>query len=432
LLPARALSSISRSLRQIVDRPGQPGSETSGADQQGSEVAMPSRTSASRIPPDRASHPAAPAIRRARCVATFALAFALAQAAPAAGLQRSFVATSGNDAAACARVSPCRSFAAAIGKTAAGGEVVVLDSGGYGPVTIAQSVTISAPDGVYAGISVLAGDGVTVDAPADAVVVLRGLAINGQGGASAVVLVNGAVLRVERCRLASMSDSGIVAQLAAGAELQVVDTSVERNANAGIRASGPGRVVLTDVRVAGNGAFGLLLQDGPAAALRRASLEQNNWGIGAFATTADVLLDVRDSRVFSNSRHGVWTQSAGAGTNSVSAIVSDSEIVRNNQSASVPSGGVFAQANLATSVSLSLVRDRIADNHGAGVYVDLEFPTLGASAVAFIKESVIQGNTGYGVTTTGLATAYTSGDNTIARNAGGDLNGNVVADPNVY
>ena len=32
--------------------------------------------------------------------------------------------------------------------------MIVLDSAGYGPVTITQSVSITAPPGVFAGISV--------------------------------------------------------------------------------------------------------------------------------------------------------------------------------------------------------------------------------------------------------------------------------------
>jgi hypothetical protein len=64
--------------------------------------------------------------------------------------------------------------------TAANGEIVVLDSGGYGRVTIDKSVSIVAPPGIYAGISVFAGqDGVTIFTPG-ITVVLRGLTINGR------------------------------------------------------------------------------------------------------------------------------------------------------------------------------------------------------------------------------------------------------------
>ena len=51
-----------------------------------------------------------------------------------AGGQRTFVASTGDDGDPCSLSLPCRSFAAAILQTNAGGEVVVLDSGGYGRI----------------------------------------------------------------------------------------------------------------------------------------------------------------------------------------------------------------------------------------------------------------------------------------------------------
>jgi hypothetical protein len=56
--------------------------------------------------------------------------------------QRSFVsAEKGSDANLCTRQQPCRNFAAAVVQTDPGGEIVALDSGGYGVVSITQSVS---------------------------------------------------------------------------------------------------------------------------------------------------------------------------------------------------------------------------------------------------------------------------------------------------
>jgi hypothetical protein len=74
--------------------------------------------------------------------------------------QRAFVASYGTDvntAANCSLASPCRGFAAAATVTDANGEIIVLDSAGYGPVTITKSISIIAPAGVYAGITVFSG-----------------------------------------------------------------------------------------------------------------------------------------------------------------------------------------------------------------------------------------------------------------------------------
>jgi hypothetical protein len=45
---------------------------------------------------------------------------------------RTFVASTGSDSDPCSRVDPCRTFQAAVDATAAGGEVVALDSAGFG------------------------------------------------------------------------------------------------------------------------------------------------------------------------------------------------------------------------------------------------------------------------------------------------------------
>ena len=81
-----------------------------------------------------------------------------------AQVQRTFVSGAGNDANPCSRTAPCRTFGAAMAQTNAGGEVYVLDSAGYGPFTINKSVSIVAPLGVTAGISVFSGDGIDINA----------------------------------------------------------------------------------------------------------------------------------------------------------------------------------------------------------------------------------------------------------------------------
>jgi hypothetical protein len=91
------------------------------------------------------------------------LALVLASVAQAQ-VQRTFVSGLGSDSNPCSRTAPCRTFTQAISQTNTGGEVYVLDSAGYGAFTIAKSVTIVAPQGVVAGISVFSGDGIDVNA----------------------------------------------------------------------------------------------------------------------------------------------------------------------------------------------------------------------------------------------------------------------------
>lgn len=95
---------------------------------------------------------------------------------------RTWVSGVGDDANPCSRTAPCKTFAGAISKTAAGGEIDVLDDGGFGAVTITKSITING-GGHVAGILVAATDGVIINAAVTDVVILRGLTFTGFLGA---------------------------------------------------------------------------------------------------------------------------------------------------------------------------------------------------------------------------------------------------------
>ena len=94
---------------------------------------------------------------------------------------RTFVASSGLDTSAYSRTQPCRSFGVAIAAVVTDGEVIVLDSAGYGPATISKGVSIIAPAAVYAGITVTSTDGFLLNAPG-AIINLRGLSFTNLGG----------------------------------------------------------------------------------------------------------------------------------------------------------------------------------------------------------------------------------------------------------
>jgi hypothetical protein len=166
-----------------------------------------------------------------------ALVAAACGANVACAAQRTFVASYGNDANACSRVSPCRSFAAAMSHTDDGGEVTVLDSAGYGTVAISQSVSLIAPGGVYAGITALAGDnGIEIDA-AGVRVTLRGLHVNGLAGSSTGInFVQGAALHVERCAISGFDIAGLYVR--AEGEVFVRDSSLQRISGDAIRVGG--------------------------------------------------------------------------------------------------------------------------------------------------------------------------------------------------
>src|SRR5438045_5807724 len=101
---------------------------------------------------------------------TFAVRFCviLSLAAPASAQNnRSAVSVNGSDLNACTVASPCRSFTAAMAHTNPGREVTALDSGGYGPFTISQDVTVAGAPGVYAAMTVPTGNGIDVNGPSN-------------------------------------------------------------------------------------------------------------------------------------------------------------------------------------------------------------------------------------------------------------------------
>lgn len=122
------------------------------------------------------------------------------KSAPAGGSNRTFVsAARGRDSNAptCGPATPCRSFQVAIDNTDVGGEVVVLDAGGYGSFTVSHSVTVNG-GGFYAGTTGSATNGVIVNAGPSDDVSLVGLTITSvNGSGTGIDFQGGAALHIE-------------------------------------------------------------------------------------------------------------------------------------------------------------------------------------------------------------------------------------------
>src|SRR6185295_19080130 len=130
----------------------------------------------------------------------------LASAPASAQATRTWVSGVGDDVNPCSRTAPCKTFAGAISKTAAGGEINCLDPGGFGAVTIGKSLTISC-EGLTGGIVVSGGNGINVNAGASDVVFLKGLDIEGLGMTTGAIGLNGikvntaAAVHIEDCHI---------------------------------------------------------------------------------------------------------------------------------------------------------------------------------------------------------------------------------------
>src|SRR5438034_3458914 len=97
---------------------------------------------------------------------------------------RTWVSGVGDDANPCSRTAPCKTFAGAISKTAAGGEINALDPGGFGVLTITKSITIDG-GATLAGVLATGTNGFVINAGPTDIVVLRNLDINGTNTSSA-------------------------------------------------------------------------------------------------------------------------------------------------------------------------------------------------------------------------------------------------------
>src|SRR5207302_5439746 len=131
------------------------------------------------------------------------LAFCLSAGGAQAQASRTWVSGVGDDANPCSRTAPCKTFAGAISKTAAGGEIDALDPGGFGAVTITKAITIDGGGGQVAGVLVSGTNGIVVAAnPLTDVVILRNLRINGIGtGLNGIRFLAGKALIVENCNI---------------------------------------------------------------------------------------------------------------------------------------------------------------------------------------------------------------------------------------
>ncbi len=135
---------------------------------------------------------------------------ALMWALPAqAQATRTWISGVGDDVNPCSRTAPCKTFAGAISKTAAGGEIDTLDPGGFGAVTVTKAITLANEGIGEAGILVAGTNGVTVNCVSDAncvAVILRGLQIRRRPGRVQTALpawkfLAGRALEIQNCTI---------------------------------------------------------------------------------------------------------------------------------------------------------------------------------------------------------------------------------------
>jgi hypothetical protein len=282
---------------------------------------------------------------------------------------RTWVSGVGDDRNQCTLAAPCQTFAGAMAKTAAGGEIDVLDPGDFGAVTITKALTIDGGGG-----QVASADGITVQAGPNDVVTLRNLRLNGLGhGINGIRFQSGAGMNIENCYVSMFLNSGIEIEIASPgqANINIRDTVVHSNFGAiRIQASGAGTIL---------------------AALERVQMNDNAWfglraeGSGSAGGTGQVSVSVVDSQA-SSSNNGIMA----AGHLSAACVIINRSAIVNNAT-----NGLVAEANGTIVIGNSTI-----GGNGTGVNA-----TAPGGAIC----------TGWNATAPGGA-IYTNGKNSLIRN----------------
>jgi hypothetical protein len=149
---------------------------------------------------------------------------------------RTWISGVGDDANPCSRTAPCKTFAGAISKTAAGGEIDALDPGGFGALTITKSITLDGGGGQVASVLVAGTNGIVVAAGPTDVVILRNLRIDGllgngsnagNAGLNGIRFISGKSLVIENVNIFGFNTSGIDLEPSNSASVKIINTSVE-------------------------------------------------------------------------------------------------------------------------------------------------------------------------------------------------------------
>lgn len=185
---------------------------------------------------------------------------------------RTWVSGVGDDVNPCSRTAPCKTWAGAISKTAANGEIDALDPGGFGQVTITKGITL---DGNNIGSILATGTSaitINIASPAagdNQLVIIRNMSINGVGsaggGTTGVRVLAAVSVAIEHCNIFGFTNSpgrGVGDErTVANGTLYVTDTVIQNSTNGIVIAPSTGnsgvRATIDRDRVVNNTTFGI-------------------------------------------------------------------------------------------------------------------------------------------------------------------------------
>ena len=275
------------------------------------------------------------------------IAISIAASLPAqAQRARVFVSVNGNDSNPCTALSPCRTFQAAHDAVQAGGEIDVLDTGGYGTLTISKSISIVNPGGVVASIATASGDAaIVIIVHSSDKVSLRGLTLDGNGiGGVGILFTNGGgALEIADCVARNYTGNGLYFNPSSASTLKVTNSEFNDNGFGGISVEANASVVgsLDRVGFYNNQTNGAIVVAASATAITftvKDSVAINNgsgFASAAYVSGATSRMIVVRSVVSNASGYGIFSGGLG------SQVIVDESTIFNNAHAWQADGGGF-------------------------------------------------------------------------------------------
>ena len=273
-----------------------------------------------------------------------ALAFMAFTLAVSSGAQaqatRTWVSGVGDDVNPCSRTAPCKTFAGAISKTAAAGEISVLDPGGFGTLTITKSITVNG-EGTLAGVLSSLTTGFIVNATSTDTINIRFVSINGAtNGTDGIRILQAKTVNIEDSSITGINGDGIEVNETSDVNVLIRNTTIRNCTGTGVlvnTTAGLAKVVMDRVSISGCG-VGVKGRSQSRISMTDSVISFCTTGVLAEAQTAGLLavINIEHTQVAQNTGVGVQAGSGAAQALSILRI-SDCQITNNGAAGALES-----------------------------------------------------------------------------------------------
>jgi hypothetical protein len=205
---------------------------------------------------------------------------------------RTWVSGVGDDANPCSRTAPCKTFAGAISKTAANGEISVLDPGGFGAVTITKSISIVS-EGSEGSILSCLTNGIIINA-GTGVVNLHGLFLEGCGnGLNGIRILTASAVHIRKTLIRGYQTPGgaISVEPSTATKVFVSDSTLTKSIRGLFvvpTGVGSATVTLSNTVIDNNQAFGVRTAGATSVLLDRSVVTNNGTGLSTVGASSIV------------------------------------------------------------------------------------------------------------------------------------------------